>query len=327
MKIESPLDMHSAAFNSPLKRVATIGTFDGVHRGHQCLLKQVREIADERGMEAVAITFGTSPKRVLGMADVPQLNATIEHTELLCQAGMDRVVVLDFTPAMAAMSSRDFMAQVLKERLQVAVLVIGYDHRFGRGRAEGFDEYVSYGRELGMEVVRGEACVVDDEPISSTRIRHLLNVGKVDEAAYLLGYRYMLHGEVVDGYKEGRKMGFPTANICPADTDKLIPADGVYAVYVSVDDNNNGTRHSDENNCQFCYMGMLNIGHRPTINNGEERSVEVHILDFEGDLYGKSLRIEFLDRLRDELHFETIDELIAQLNADRERVRELTIDN
>ena len=119
MKIESPLDMHSAAFNSPLKRVATIGTFDGVHRGHQCLLKQVREIADERDMEAVAITFGTSPKRVLGMADVPQLNATIEHTELLCQAGMDRVVVLDFTPAMAAMSARDFMAQVLKERLQV----------------------------------------------------------------------------------------------------------------------------------------------------------------------------------------------------------------
>ena len=338
MKIESPLDMHSAAFNSPLKRVATIGTFDGVHRGHQCLLKQVREIADERGMEAVAITFGTSPKKVLGMADAAQLTAPVEHTELLYQMGMDRVVVLDFTPAMAAMSARDFMAQVLKEQLQAAVLVIGYDHRFGHGRTEGFDEYVCYGRELGMEVVRGEVCTVDGEPVSSTRIRHLLNVGKVDEAASLLGYRYMLHGEVVDGYKEGRKMGFPTANICPADTDKLIPADGVYAVYVYVDDNNNENRHSDENNSQFsnevrwpkgkailnsqfAYMGMLNIGHRPTMNNGKDRSIEVHILDFEGDLYGQSLQIEFVGHLRDEQTFANIEELTAQLHKDKEQVK------
>ena len=360
LKIEAPLDMHSVApnsqfsksqfseskdglqtlpssatstkliLNSQLGCVATIGSFDGVHRGHQCLLRQVREIADERGMEAVAITFGTSPKKVLGMADAAQLTAPVEHTELLYQMGMDRVVLLDFTPIIAAMSARDFMTQVLKEQLQAAVLVIGYDHRFGHGRTEGFDEYVSYGRELGMEVVRGEVCTVDGEPVSSTRIRHLLNVGKVDEAASLLGYRYMLHGEVVDGYKEGRKMGFPTANICPTDTDKLIPADGVYAVYVYVDDNNNENRHSDENNSQFsilnsqfAYMGMLNIGHRPTMNNGKERSIEVHILDFEGDLYGQSLQIEFVKHLRDEQTFANIEELTAQLHKDKEQVKNL----
>ena len=376
--------MSSLAFNSQfsilnfqLGSVATIGSFDGVHRGHQCLLSQVRHIADERGLRAMAITFGTSPRSVLGRGDCPQLTTADERATLLRQVGMDEVAVLDFTPQMAAMTAYDFMLQVLKEQLHVAVLVIGYDHRFGRGRSEGFDDYVRYGQEMGIEVVRGEACIEDGEPVSSTRIRHLLEEGQVDEAAQLLGYRYTLRGRVVGGYREGRKMGFPTANIalgegqqttdkvCASErnasalafsqrvqpnlnnevvsgqqttdevTDcKLIPADGVYAVYVNVVDNENVNDDDNENfhqeGCfQFSILhsqfrkGMLNIGYRPTLNNGKERSIEVHILDFEGDLYGKDITVEFVHRLREERTFANTEELTGQLMRDREQVSEL----
>lgn len=293
--------------------VATIGSFDGVHRGHQCLLSQVRHIADERGLKAMAVTFAHSPKKVLGCGDMTLLSCMDERLTLLCQAGMDKVTVLDFTREMAEMSARDFMQQVLKEQLDVTVLVIGYDHRFGRGRTDGFDDFVQYGHEIGIEVVRGEACIDGEEPISSTRIRQDLAKGKVAEAAQLLGYNYTLCGKVVDGYREGRKMGFPTANLSDIDASKLIPADGVYAVRVYV--NSNGDEEKNERTCR--HKGMLNIGYRPTLNNGKERSIEVHILDFEGNLYGQSLCIEFIERIREERTFNNVNELIAQLHADR----------
>jgi riboflavin kinase/FMN adenylyltransferase len=235
---------------------------------------------------------------------------------------MDEVVALNFTPQTATMTAHDFMQQVLKEQLHVAVLVIGYDHRFGRGRTEGFDDYVRYGQEMGIEVVRGEACVDEGEPISSTRIRHLINEGKMDEATPLLGHRYTLYGEVVDGYKEGRKIGFPTANIRPTCANKLIPADGVYAVYVNTIDSENEYRPSEWKSSSP-FLGMLNIGYRPTLNNGRERSIEAHILDFEGNLYGKSIKVEFVHRLRDERTFDSLGELTEQLRKDKEKVREL----
>ena len=325
--------MHSSAFKSPLRCVATIGTFDGVHRGHRCLLSQVRRMADERGLRAVAVTFATAPRAVLAGGVRASLTTTAERVALLREVGMDHVALLTFTPAMALLTAREFMEQVLKEQLGVEVLVIGYDHRFGRGRTEAFDDYVRYGEELGIEVVRGEACLDGGEAVSSTRIRRCIAGGHVAEANNLLGYHYALEGKVVDGYKMGRKIGFPTANIRVSDEHRLLPADGVYAVRVNVvnndDANENDNYHRDGNNCQLSIvncqlgMGMLNIGHRPTVNNGEERSIEVHILDFEGDLYGQVLRIEFVERLRDEKPFESLDDLIAQLNADRERVREL----
>ena len=339
--------------------IATIGSFDGVHRGHQCLLGQVRHIADERKLKAMAITFGASPKRVLGMIGTSQLTSTEERTTRLRQQGMDEVAMLDFTSQMAEMSARDFMQQILKEQLHVKVLVIGYDHRFGRGRSEGFDDYVRYGKEIGIKVVRGEVCTDGGEPISSTRIRNLLTEGNVNEATRLLGYPYTLHGKVISGYREGRKMGFPTANIHVNDTDKLTPADGVYAVYVNVcwttdnrqqtTDNSQFTIDEDfasgrqvrssehdvssltitprmqpklsEANSRF--KGMLNIGYRPTLNNGRERSIEVHILDFEGDLYGKTIMVEFIHRLREERTFASLEELTEQLQKDKKRVVEL----
>ena len=325
--------MHSSAFNSQfsisnsqLKRVATIGSFDGVHRGHQCLLRQVRRIADERGLDAVAVTFRLSPKKVLGLYDAPQLTTLGERVTKLREAGMDDVSLLDFTTEMAAMSAHDFMQQILKEQLSVEVLVIGYDHRFGRDRSEGFDDYVRYGSELGIEVVRGEACMDGDEAVSSTRIRGYLAEGRVAETARLLGYNYTLCGKVVDGYKVGRKIGFPTANISVEGSDKLVPADGVYAVKVMVDTSVN-CQQTTVNSLWPTYAGMLNIGHRPTVANGTERSIEVHIIDFEGDLYGRSLCIEFVEHLRDERSFANLDELIAQLNTDKEQVKALITHN
>ena len=325
--------MHSSAFNSPLKCVATIGTFDGVHRGHRCLLSQVRRMADERGLRAVAVTFVTAPRAVLAGGVRASLTTTAERVALLREVGMDDVALLTFTPAMALLTAREFMEQVLKEQLGVEVLVIGYDHRFGRGRTEAFDDYVRYGKELGIEVVRGEACMDGCEAVSSTRIRRCIKEGRIAEANSLLGYCSLLEGKVVDGYKVGRKIGFPTANIRVSDEHRLLPADGVYAVRVNVV-NNDGTNENDNyrrdgNKCQLSIvncqlgMGMLNIGHRPTVNNGEERSIEVHILDFEGDLYGQVLRIEFMERLRDEQTFESLDALMAQLHDDEQRVRKL----
>ena len=306
-----------------MKKVATIGSFDGVHRGHLCLLKQVREIADERGLKAMAVTFALSPKSVLGNSDMALLNSMEERMTLLSQAGMDEVAVLDFTHEMAAMTARDFMQQVLKEQLGVEVLVIGYDHRFGRGRTDGFDDYVRYGHELGIDVVRGKACMENYEAVSSTRIRHCIAEGNVAEAAHLLGYNYKLCGTVVSGYRVGRKIGFPTANISNTD-NKLLPADGVYAVRVNcISENSQFTIH----NLQFSKLGMLNIGHRPTMNNGEKRSIEVHILDFKGDLYGQSLCVEFVERLRNEQTFDSLEALMAQLEADKERVRALKIES
>ena len=297
--------------------VATIGSFDGVHRGHQCLLRQVRGIADERGLDAIAVTFARSPRKVLGGSDMAPLNNVEERLTLLREMGMDDVCVLNFTHEMARMTARDFMYRVLKEQLGVAVLVIGYDHRFGCQRTDGFDDYVHYGRELGIEVVRGEACMEGDEAVSSTRIRQCVVEGRVAEAAQLLGYNYRLCGEVVDGYKVGRKIGFPTANISMGHDEKLLPADGVYAVRCQ-QTTDNGQQTTDG-----WWMGMLNIGHRPTVNNGTERSIEVHILDFEGNLYGQTLCIEFVERLREERSFASLDELMAQLIADRECVRRI----
>lgn len=321
--------MHSSAFNSPFKCVATIGSFDGVHLGHLSLLSQVRSIADERSLKAVAVTFDTAPRRVLHGGGDAHLSTLDERMALLRGAGMDEVALLTFTREMAQLTAREFMQQVLREQLGVAVLVIGYDHRFGRGRAEGFDDYVRYGKELGIEVVRGEACTYGGKAVSSTRIRGCIAEGRIAEANALLGYRYSLVGEVVDGYKVGRKIGFPTANLRLHDEHKLLPAGGVYGVYVNFVGNDNENDHfqTDGNNSQAEHVGMLNIGQRPTLNNGAERSIEVHILDFEGDLYGKSLQLEFVERLRDEQPFESVDDLIAQLQADRERVRQLAIHN
>ena len=295
--------------------VATIGFFDGVHRGHQFLIEQVRHAARERGMASAVITFPVHPRRVLQMDYRPELLTTCpEKLVLLKETKIDRCILLDFTPQLASLSAYAFM-EMLKRDYHIEGLVIGHDHRFGHNRNEGFSDYTRYGNELGMEVLQAPAFYYKQTNsestsiISSSSIRRSLKEGQIEEAREGLGYNYFVEGTVVSGYQVGHRLGFPTANLQPDSPDKLIPANGVYAVHVTI------------NGC--VYGGMLNIGHRPTLNNGTERSIEVHILDFNKDIYQQPIRISFIRCLRNERKFNSLNELAEQLRKDEIQVRDI----
>lgn len=297
--------------------VATIGFFDGMHRGHAFLIDQVRNEALRRGLRSAVLTFPVHPRKILNPEFHPQLLTHVdEKLTLLEQSGVDLCFLPDFTPEMARMTAREFMGNVLQQACGVKALVIGYDHRFGHNRHEGFDDYVRHGRDLGMEVIKAGVSMspwTDDEgreiPFSSSAIRNLLIQGDVDRAGQALGHPYAIEGQVTDGYRMGRKLGFPTANILPTQTDKLLPGEGVYATWVY----HRGCRHK----------GMLNIGRRPTLDHGTHLSIEVHLLHFTGDLYGETLRIEFIHRLRAEQRFDNLQSLIDQLHRDAARTDSL----
>ena len=285
--------------------VATIGFFDGVHRGHQFLIRLLVETASQEGLQSTIITFDEHPRKVLQSDYQPEMLSTLDSKLLLLsKTEVDNAVVLHFDKALAAMSAREFMQKILNDHLHVRKLFIGYDHRFGHNRSEGFDDYVRYGQELGIEVILAHAYIDKDVAVSSSVIRQLLSEGNVSEAASCLGYDYFLNGIVVSGYRVGRKIGFPTANLRVDDPDKLVPSDGVYAVRVTV--------------AGQSYGGMLSIGYRPTMANGTDRSIEVNIFNFHSDIYEQYICLSFVRYLRPELKFDSIDELIAQLHKDKE---------
>ena len=290
--------------------VATIGFFDGVHQGHRFLIRQVRREAEARGLASSVITFPIHPRQVLQSDYRPRLLTTPpEKLQLLEQTGVEQCILLDFTPHLAGLSARDFM-EVLKHRYRIAALLIGYDHRFGHNRSEGFDDYARHGRELGIEVLPAEACRLEDgTAVSSSLVRRLLADGDIAQANRCLGYSYFINGTVVGGHRVGHRLGYPTANLLPGHPDKLVPANGVYAVRVEIGGERRG--------------GMLNIGRRPTIGNGDDRSIEAHIFDFNRDIYGQPLRLEFVRRIRPERKFASIDELSAQLRRDAQEIRAL----
>lgn len=292
--------------------VATIGFFDGVHRGHRFLIRQLTRYAVGHDLASLLVTFRTHPRQVMQAAYQPQLLTTYdEKCAQLATTGADCCLTLDFTTALAALSARRFMAEILKEKLFVKVLIIGYDHRFGHDRSEGFAEYVEYGRELGMEVVRADAFAMSEVNVSSSMVRACLAEGEVGMAARCLTRPYEITGRVVHGFHVGHELGFPTANIQVEDAQKLIPKNGVYAVWVK------GKTGGEEH----VWGGMLNIGLRPTMENGENRTIEVHLLDFAGDLYGCRLTLSFVWRLRDERKFRNKGELVHQLREDEAMVR------
>ncbi len=285
--------------------VATIGFFDGVHRGHLCLIQQLLEEARKRGLKSLLVTFDRHPRTVVSPGHVPTLLTTLEEKEgLLRRTGVDEIAVLPFTHEMSCLSAREFMEQVLRRELNVQVLILGYDHAFGHGGGS-LNDYVRWGKETGIEVLRAHE--LEDVMVSSSKCRRLLEAGDVKGAAEMLGRPYSLSGEVVRGFHVGHELGFPTANL-QADADKLIPAYGAYAVWATLED---GERHG----------GMLNIGNRPTIGNGETMSIEVNLLDYEGNLYGQRMTVEFVGRLRDERRFASRDELMQQLAQDEEATK------
>ncbi|MBO5252142.1 MAG: bifunctional riboflavin kinase/FAD synthetase [Bacteroidaceae bacterium] len=284
--------------------VATIGFFDGVHLGHRFLINQVKAAAAQTGWQSSIITFPVHPRQVIQSEFQPQLlSSPEEKIELLAATGIDNCILLPFTQELSMLTAREFM-QLLYTRYNVRMLVIGYDHRFGHNRTETFEDYCRYGKELGIHIMQATAYTQEQDKVSSSAIRRALQTGDIRTATKFLGYPYFLEGTVVDGYKVGRKIGFPTANLQVDFSNKLIPSVGVYAVWVSV-----GGKQ---------WKGMLNIGHRPTLNNGTNLSIEVHILDFEGDIYRQKMRIEFIDFLRPETKFSSVDELIEQMKKDKE---------
>ncbi len=289
--------------------VATIGFFDGVHRGHRFLLDHVIAEARADGLASMAVTFDRHPRQVLHSDYVPQaLSTPDEKLQLLAATGIDYAAVLHFDRDMAACGARDFMRDILRDGLGVRRLVIGYDHRFGHNRAEGFDDYVRYGSALGMTVEQAPALDASGEQVSSSLVRRLLLAGEVERAASCLGRPYSVSGVVIGGYREGRRMGFPTANLDIAHLGQMLPAVGVYATQVCI--------AGEEKPLH----GMTNIGRRPTFGT-HGVTVETYILDYAGDLYGRQMTLTFMSHLRGERPFGSPEALAAQLSEDREAVR------
>ena len=289
--------------------IATIGFFDGVHLGHCHVINMIKKVAEGKGLKTCVITFDRHPRQVVQPEWCPEMLTTLEEkTQLLKATGIDRCEVLHFDRKLASLSARDFMLQILKERLRVTHLVTGYDNRFGHNRSEGFEDYVRYGKKIGIEVTRAEELTMGSTHVSSSSIRRMLKEGKIEEATMCLGHEYRITGTVVAGEHIGRTIGFPTANILPDDSSKLIPAHGVYSVDVWSESEGISRRRA-----------MLNIGTRPTFN-GKSTTIEVHIPNFASDLYGKTLTISFISKIREERRFHSPEELVEQLNKDLENI-------
>ena len=290
-----------------LKSVATIGVFDGVHAGHQQVINRVVSDAKFHHLASMVITFDRHPRQLFDPQFRPQLLTTQQEKEQeIERLGVDFLVVLPFTKEMAALSARDFMAQILKERLNVKMLQVGYDNRFGHDSTEGIDDYRRYGDELGIMVYKGIRLDFQGYhvPVCSSNIRSLIaEEGEVDTANMFLRRNYELSGKVMPGEHIGHQLGFPTANLVPVDEKQLIPAAGAYAVKVRM-----------ENSVEWKH-GMMNIGMRPTFD-GHKRTLEVHVFRLNEDLYGQQLLVSFVERLREEQRFDNVEALINQLQQD-----------
>lgn len=296
----------------PGRCVATIGFFDGVHRGHHSLIAQVVAEAKKRSASSVLLTFSNHPKSILDSGKQPLcLTTADEKLELMAKSGADYAVLMPFTDELSQLSAKDFMNQVLARQMNIQALVVGYDHRFGHNRSDTFEDYVRHGHDCGIDVVLAHSLQPDAEvQVSSSKIRQNLLNGDLTHANNALGYNYFLQGHIGEGHQVGRSIGFPTANLIVDDSTKLIPCGGVYAVECIID-------HS------LSLRGMLNIGNRPTLHNGSEQSIEVHLFDFNQNIYTHHLRIIFLKFIRKEQQFKSLDELRLQLQEDEKACKDI----
>lgn len=285
--------------------VVTIGTFDGVHEGHRQLIKKIKNIASEIKGESVLITFDPHPRFVIHPEEksLRILSTLEEKIALLNAEGVDHLVIIPFTKEFSMYSARDYIREFLVAKFHPAVIVTGYNHSFGHHRDGNIEMLKKYAEEFNYRVEELSKQIVDEIAVSSTRVRIALSEGDFETARHLLGHDYTLKGTVVRGQQLGNKIGFPTANIEPNSDFKLIPADGVYAVRVSWNEN--------------LYTGMMNIGFRPTVD-GLHHKLEVHLFNFGADIYSQQIEIQFVKRLRDEKKFSSLDELKIQLGKDRD---------
>lgn len=290
--------------------VVTVGTFDGIHLGHQKIISRLREAAREAGGETVVITFEPHPRSVIytDSWNLKLINSPSKKIELLEKTGIDHLLILPFTKSFAAMTSYEFIKNILVDLLKMKRIVVGFDHHFGKDRLGNQHSLKNFGEDLGFEVEEVTPLYVDGVAVSSSKIRNALNEGDIRKANRYLGYTYSIQGKVIPGYQVGREMGFPTANIEVDDELKLITASGVYACRIQW----KGVE----------FQGMGNIGNRPTFNR-KDHTIEVHIFDFDHEIYGDFLIISWVDRIRDEIRFSSQEALQAQLERDKTVARQI----
>ncbi len=291
--------------------VLTIGMFDGAHLGHAKLLDHVINQAQRLGGKSALISFWPHPRLVLNKEpESLQFITTLdEKIKIISAYGIDYLILLPFNDELANYTAERFIQDILIKKIRMSHLVVGYNHRFGKDRVADYDTYLDISKRLGFGLSRVEAVFKNNKAISSTRIRNLLNKGKIEEAKLMLGYDFSIYGTVKGGDKLGRKLGYPTANITPNENYKLIPSIGVYACVINV----MGKR----------YGGMLNIGVRPTVTALNQLTIEVHILDFNQDIYSEEIEVIFITKIRDEKKFDGMESLILQLNADEIKIRKV----
>jgi riboflavin kinase / FMN adenylyltransferase len=288
--------------------VLTIGTFDGVHSGHQQVINQMKKQAAAVNGETVIITFDPHPRTIVGAADgIRLINTLEEKIELLSDKGIDHLVIIPFTEKFARLSAEEYISQFLIRYFQPHTLIIGYDHRFGKGRSGNYELLREKSDIFHYQLQEIPAHLLDSISVSSTRIRKAVEAGDMETANHFLGYHYFFSGEVVEGNKLGRTLGYPTANLQIGEKSKLIPGDGVYAVDIVVSDEPDKT-----------YRGMMNIGYRPTVD-GSKKMIEVHIFQFDRMIYGRTLRVFVKKFLRKEQKFTSLDDLKTQLALDKVR--------
>lgn len=286
----------------------SIGYFDGVHKGHAALLTRLVSQAKERGLKSVVVTFSIHPREALNANYVPKLITLNEERYRLLEAqGVDYCIVLPFSKEISGKSFKQFMDDYLIDKLNTKYLLIGHDHHFGCDRANGFEQYKQYGEEKGIVVEREDVFKVKDIVVSSSYVRREIQAGNIAGAKAALGYDYFIEGVVIPGYKVGKTIGFPTANVAVNDVRKLLPAAGVYAVTVEIE----GTSKE--------LKAMLYIGARPTfVNMSETKSIEVNIFDFDEDIYQKKIKVNFKNYIREEQKFDSPSKLATQLNKDKQ---------
>ncbi|HEX2936361.1 MAG TPA: bifunctional riboflavin kinase/FAD synthetase [Bacteroidales bacterium] len=284
----------------------TIGVFDGVHKGHKEILNRILEIAKKIKGQSVVVTFWPHPRLVLKQDNSIKLINTLEEKQkLLEKQGIDHLIIIPFTEAFSQQTSEEFIKNVLIDKLHVKHLVVGFNHHFGRDREGNFEQIQKFAQSYQFEVEKLDAKIIENEHVSSTKIRNALGIGDIETANSFLGYSYSITGRVVDGNKIGRDIGFPTANIQLDHDFKLLPKEGVYIVEAEID--------------KLKYPAMLNIGFKPTINQPEKNmSIEAHIIGFSGDIYKKNVTIYFHKRIRDEIKFDNLEQLKKQLVSDKQ---------
>jgi riboflavin kinase/FMN adenylyltransferase len=287
--------------------VITTGAFDGVHIGHQEIIGRMKQIALEIGGETVIVTFHPHPRKVISSipGEIKQLTSLEERIELLTQSGIDHLVVVNFDYAFSNLTADAYVKSFLFDHFHPHTILVGYDHRFGNGRNGNFELLQKFGNELGFKVEQIHEKIISDEIVSSTHIRNYILEHQIEKANALLGYPYLFDGFVVRGNQIGRTIGFPTANLHINNEEKIIPSNGVYAVKV-------------KGNClgNIIYNGMMNIGIRPTVD-GQKKVIEVHILDFDQDIYEQNLTVMVYEYIRGEVKFDGLEALKAQLAKDK----------